>query len=75
MQKIKSNPPYRSQTARPYEFEFTVTFAPIPVARRAAYRNAIDILAEILLEVEQEENEMKQKESISNHADANQHPA
>jgi hypothetical protein len=35
--------------------EFTVQFAPMPRARRAAYRNAIDILAEYLLELESEE--------------------
>jgi hypothetical protein len=63
------------QMAHQYHCQFTVTFAAIPVARRAAYRNAIDILAEILLEIEQEDNEMNPKESISNHADANQKPA
>lgn len=35
--------------------ELTVRFAPMPRARRAAYRNAMDILAEYLLKLEAEE--------------------
>lgn len=35
--------------------ELTVRFAPMPRARRAAYRNAMDILAEYLLRLEAEE--------------------
>lgn len=37
--------------------ELTIKFAPMPRARRAARRNAIDILAEYLLKLEAEEAE------------------
>jgi len=53
-----------------YDCQFTVNFASIPVARRAAYRNAIYILAEILLELEQQENATEQKESTGNFSDS-----
>ena len=44
-------------------YEFTVQFAPMPRARRAAYRNAIDMLAEYLLKLEaDEELERAEKE-------------